>query len=266
MRRFEIRPRHKLGQNFLVDNNILDVIGQSAELSRSDVVLEIGGGLGVLSEYLAQRAAFTHVVEIDEGLRAPLLEALSAHENTKLIFNDAVDLDFAALVPRPSKLVANLPYNVAATCVIKSFYELPELALCCVMTQREVGERLAAAPGTKAYAASSVLVQSVAGQAETRKLSRNIFHPVPNVDSSLLTLRRTRPNPPDGFAELVHGAFAHRRKPLASSLAHANRDDSQIKQRAVSALAELELPADIRAERLTAEQFLGLQQLIGAER
>lgn len=263
MRRFAVKPRHKLGQNFLVDNNILDVIATSSALGSDDVVLEIGGGLGVLSEYLAGRAAHTHVVEIDQYLREPLEEALAKHENASLIFADAVNLDFAALAPRPTKLIANLPYNVAATCVIKAFYELPGLELCCVMAQREVGERLAAKPGTKLYAATSVLVQAVAGEAETRKLSRNIFHPVPNVDSSLVTLRRTRENPPDDFVDLVHGAFAHRRKPLASSLAHARRGEPSIKQDAQQALAELGLDASIRAERLTPEQFLELRDLIG---
>lgn len=266
MRRFDVRPRHKLGQNFLVDNNILDVIASSAGLAASDVVLEIGGGLGVLSEFLAARADFVHVVELDQGLRAPLEEALAPFDNSNLVFADAVDFDYGALQPAVTKLVANLPYNVAATCVIKAFYELPELELCCVMAQREVGERLAARPGTKLYAATSVLVQALAGQAETRKLSRNIFHPVPNVDSSLVTLRRTRSNPPAGFADLVHGAFAHRRKPLASSLAHAWRGDTSIKARASAALEQLGLETNIRAERLTPEQFLQLSDLIGDQR
>lgn len=264
MRRFEIRPRHKLGQNFLIDNNILDVIAASAELNERDNVLEVGGGLGVLSEYLADRVAHLHVIEIDETLRPPLEDALSAKANADLIFADAVNLDFAALDPRPTKLVANLPYNVAATCVIKAFYELPELELCCVMAQREAGERLAAKPGGKLYAGTSVLVQAVCGQTATRKLSRNIFHPVPNVDSSLVTLKRTAPNPPESFVDLVHDAFAHRRKPLASSLAHARRADPEIKQRAIAGLAEIGLDANTRAERLTAAQFLELDKLIGA--
>ncbi len=262
MRRFDIRPRRKLGQNFLVDNNILGVIAESAGLASDDCVLEVGGGLGVLSEYLAARARFTHVIEIDESLRGPLEDALAPHGNVDLVFADAVGLEFSALDPRPTKLIANLPYNVAATCVIKAFYELPELELCCVMAQREVGERLAAKPGSKLFGATSVLVQAVAGETGTRRLSRNIFHPVPNVDSSLVTLTRTRPNPAADFADLVHGAFAHRRKPLPSSLALARRDDPSIKQRAANALGQLELSADTRAERLTAEQFLRLRELL----
>jgi 16S rRNA (adenine1518-N6/adenine1519-N6)-dimethyltransferase len=262
MRRFDIRPQRKLGQNFLVDNNILDVIAERAALSPNDIVLEIGGGLGVLSEHLSSLGGQVHVVEVDRRLEEALDDAVGAADNVSLIFADAVELDFGALEPRPTKLVANLPYNVAATCVIKAFQELPELELCCVMAQREVGERLAAKPGTKLYGATSVLVQSVAQDTDTRKLSRNIFHPVPNVDSSLVTLRRTRENPSPAFAALVHDAFAHRRKPLASSLAHARRDDKEIKQRAVAALEQLGLASDIRAERLTADQFLDLDQLL----
>lgn len=262
MRRFDIRPRHRLGQNFLVDNNILGVIAASSSLSADDVVLEIGGGLGVLSEYLAEHAAHVHVVEIDKSLAPPLEDALGDHANTTLTFADAVDLDFAALIPTPTKLIANLPYNVAATCVIKAFQELPGLELACFMAQREVGERLAAIPQEKLYAGTSVLVQAVSQQSEKRKLSRNIFHPVPNVDSSLVTLVRTRANPPESFTALVHDAFAHRRKPLASSLAHARRGDTEIKQLAVAALAKIGLPKDTRAERLNADQFLRLNELL----
>lgn len=262
MRRFDVRPRRRLGQNFLIDNNILDVIAENADLRHEDVVLEVGGGLGVLSEHLAARVAYLHVIEVDHSLEPPLKEALAAHQNASLILGDAIDVDFGALRPPPGKLVANLPYNVAASCVIKAFQELPELELCCVMAQREVGERLTAVPGSKLYGATSVLVSSVAADVATRRLSRNIFHPVPNVDSSLVTLRRTAPNPPREFIDLVHDAFAHRRKPLASSLAHARRRDSEIKQRAVGALKELGFVSSTRAEELTAKDFLKLAELL----
>jgi 16S rRNA (adenine1518-N6/adenine1519-N6)-dimethyltransferase len=263
MLRFDIHPRRKLGQNFLVDNNILDVIESASELGPEDVVLEVGGGLGVLSEYLAERARYVHVIELDESLREALEDAVGDADNVSLVFADAVNIDYAALDPRPTKLIANLPYNVAATCVIKSFYELPELELCCVMAQREVGDRLTAKPSSKLYAGTSVLVQAVSADMTSRKLSRNIFHPVPNVDSSLVTLKRTGPNPAPGFNDLVHGAFAHRRKPLPSSLGHANRGDATIKARAAAALAEIGCDANTRAEALTAADFLKLQELIG---
>lgn len=268
MRRFDIRPRRKLGQNFLIDNNILDVIETAAQLQPTDVVLEVGGGLGVLSEYLAARVAALHVIEIDNELSDALDEAVGGFEHTQLHYGDAVDIDYSELDPLPNKLVANLPYNVAATCVIKAFYELPNLELCCVMAQREVGDRLTASPGNKLFAATSVLVQAVCADTATRKLSRNIFHPVPNVDSSLVTLKRTAPNPPAGFTELVHGAFAHRRKPLAGSLALTRRgeaDADTIKSRAVAALEQIGFDQNARAEELTADQFLDLFGLLQEE-
>ncbi|MGH2907504.1 MAG: 16S rRNA (adenine(1518)-N(6)/adenine(1519)-N(6))-dimethyltransferase RsmA [Solirubrobacterales bacterium] len=267
MRRFGVTPRRKLGQNFLIDNNILDVIAGAAALSPDDVVLEIGGGLGVLSEALAEQVAHVHVIEIDRTLQPALEDAIGDAGNVTLEFADAVDLDFAALDPLPGKLVANLPYGIAATSVIKAFYELPELQLCCVMTQREVAERLTAPPGGKLYGATSVLVQAVSAETATRKLSRNIFHPVPNVDSSLATLTRTTANPAPGFEDLVHGAFAHRRKPLAGSLALARRGTPSadtVKQAAVDALAELGHDANTRAERLSASDFLHLHAMLGA--
>lgn len=266
LRRFDVRPKRKLGQNFLIDDNILGVIAEAAELRDDDIVLEIGGGLGVLSEYLAEHTSHVHVIELDEALRPALEEAVGARPNVTLRFADAVSFDYGELRPAPEKLVANLPYGVAATAVIKAFYELPKLKLVCVMTQREVAARLTAAPGGKLYGATSVLVQAVSGEKSMRKLSRNIFHPVPNVDSSLVTLRRGAPNPPAGFAKLVHEAFAHRRKPLPGSLALARRGspgEETIKQEAASALSLLGYDADTRAERLPAVDFLRLQALLG---
>ncbi len=269
MRRFDIRPRRKLGQNFLIDNNILDVISTAADLHVDDVVLEVGGGLGVLSEFLAARVSKLQVIEIDNKLSDALDDAVGGFENVLVHYGDAVDIDFGELDPKPTKLIANLPYNVAATCVIKAFYELPALELCCVMAQREVGERLTAKPSNKLYAGTSVLVQAISDNTTTRKLSRNIFHPVPNVDSSLVTLKRTAENPPPEFNALVHGAFAHRRKPLAGSLALIRRghdDADTIKQRAVAALAELGYDANTRAEQLPATDFLRLNELISEDR
>lgn len=266
MRHFGVRPKRRLGQNFLIDDNILDVIAERSGLSAGDVVLEVGGGLGALSERLAERAAHTHVVEFDESLREPLEDALGGHENVSLIFADAVDLDFAALDPAPTKLIANLPYNIAATVVIKAFYELPGLELACVMAQREVAQRLVAAPGGKLYGATSVLVQAVAADTASRKLSRNIFHPVPNVDSSLITLRRTAPTPAPGFVTLVHDAFSHRRKPLPGSLALAARGRpgaETAKQRAAEALEAIGFAAGARAEELSAGDFLRLGERLG---
>src|SRR3954465_15894488 len=125
MREFGVRPNRELGQNFLIDDNILAVIGRAAELDPGDVVLEVGGGLGVLSEYLAPRVAHLHVVEVDRTLAPALEDALAPHDNAPLHIADAGRLDFAALQPTPTKVVANLPYGVAATVLLKSIEELP---------------------------------------------------------------------------------------------------------------------------------------------
>ena len=117
---YGIRPNRKLGQNFLIDDNILRVIGTAAELDPGDVVLEVGGGLGVLSEFLAPRVRHLHVVEVDRSLEEPLREALAPFENATLHLADAVRVDFAELEPTPTKVVANLPYGVAATVILKT--------------------------------------------------------------------------------------------------------------------------------------------------
>src|SRR6478752_6078655 len=168
MRRFGVRPDRELGQNFLIDSNILGVIERAAELSPSeasaasggmaprtvakggDVVLEIGGGLGVLTERLAMRTAHVHVVEVDKRLREALLDATAPHENVTVHWADAMTMDLAALSPAPTKVVANLPYGVAAGALLRTIEELPHVELWVAMVQREVGERLAAAAGSSA--------------------------------------------------------------------------------------------------------------------
>ena len=124
MRQFGVRPDRDLGQNFLIDSNILGVIERAAELAPEDVVLEIGGGLGVLTEHLAERVAHVHVVEIDERLREALHDATDPHENVSVHWGDAMTIDLRALRPAPTKLVANLPYGIAAGVLLRTVEEL----------------------------------------------------------------------------------------------------------------------------------------------
>ena len=152
-----VRPKRELGQHWLVDENILDVVGRLAELDPDDVVLEIGPGLGVLTGYLADRARTVHAVEVDRSLEPALRGALARHENVRLVFGDALELLGAPLEPVPTKLVANLPYNVATPIVVESLSALPSVGLWCVMVQREVADRFFAEPGTKDYGAVSVV-------------------------------------------------------------------------------------------------------------
>ncbi len=264
MREFAIRPDRDLGQNFLIDSNILGVIDRAAEVSHADVVLEIGGGLGVLSEHLAERAAHVHVIEIDERLRAALLDATDAHENVTVHWADAMSIDLAALDPAPSKVVANLPYGIAAGVLLRSIGELAGVERWVAMVQREVGERLAAAPGSGAYGTPSVLAQLVCDVEVLRAIPRTVFYPVPNVDSVLVGLRR-RAGGEDTSAALrglVSGGFAHRRKTLSGSLGLAGGAPGCSREQIRAALERLGQPADVRAERLSPDDFRALGRLL----
>jgi 16S rRNA (adenine1518-N6/adenine1519-N6)-dimethyltransferase len=245
----------ELGQNFLVDRNIVDVIERLAELNERDVVLEIGGGPGILSERLAERVGHVHVVEVDRSLEAALRGTLARFENVSLHIADALELDLRALDPVPDKVVANLPYGIASTVILRTIDELPSVRSWVVMVQREVGERLAASPGTRTYGAPSVLAQLASEVRVLRAIPRTVFRPVPHVDSVLVGLRRSGVAADSGLRALVHDAFAHRRKALAGSLALAPGADPGVRDRAREALVELGHPADERAERLAPEEF-----------
>ena len=266
LREFGVRPNRELGQNFLIDDNILDVIGRLAELDPADAVLEVGGGLGVLSEYLAQRVGHLHVVEVDRKLEPALADALAPHPNASLHMADAVRLDFARLVPAPTKVVANLPYGVAATVILKSLAELPAAELVVAMVQREVAERLAAPPGSKTYGATSVLAQLACRVSVERRVAAAVFHPAPRVESALAVLRRTAPAPEPPLVALVHAAFAHRRKARGGSLALADGAEPDLRDAARAALARLGHPQDARAERLSPGDFAELARLLGPDR
>lgn len=266
LRRYGIRPNRELGQNFLIDDNILGVIGRAAELGADDVVLEVGGGLGVLSEYLAPRVSHLHVVEVDRSLEKPLREALEPFANATLHLADAVKLNYTSLDPPPGKVVANLPYGVAATVLLKSVAELPGARVWVAMVQREVADRLAAASGSKSYGATSVLAQLSCEVRFLRRVPRTVFHPQPNVESALLVMRRTAAAPPPDIAALVHAAFAHRRKALAGSLALAPGAPPDIRDATRSALERMGRRADARAERLAPEDWAVLAGLLGPER
>ncbi len=255
--------QRELGQNFLIDRNILDVIERLAALDERDVVLEIGGGLGILSQRLAGRAAHLHVVELDERLGEPLHEALAPFGNVSLHLADALEIDLRSLRPEPNKIVANLPYAIAATAILRTIDELDGVDHWVVMVQREVGERFAAAPGTPAYGVPSVLAQLACEVKVLRPIARTVFRPIPNVDSVLLGLRRVGPGADPAVRALVHGAFAHRRKVLAGSLAFAHgQSPADVRERARAALVELGHPADERAERLSPEEFRALASRI----
>jgi 16S rRNA (adenine1518-N6/adenine1519-N6)-dimethyltransferase len=281
LKQFGVAPDRELGQNFLIDSNILGVIGRAAELTDEDVVLEVGGGLGVLSEYLAERVWHVHVVEIDERLSEALLDATDAFENVTVHWGDVMTMALDELRPEPTKVVANLPYGVAAGALLRTIEELPGVRRWVAMVQREVGERLAAGPvgggraGTNqtdkgAYGVPSVIAQLACEVQVLRPIPRTVFHPAPNVDSVLVELRRQGPAAAAPLRGLVNGAFAHRRKTLAGSLALSGGLGSRppgsrpphSREQVREALERLGHPADVRAERLSPEDFRALACLL----
>jgi len=245
--------KKEYGQHFLADSNILSVIDRLAELSPDDIVLEIGPGEGVLTRYLADRVALVHGVEIDRDLEPHLRDI----DNVVVHFGDALELDLPA---EATKLVANLPYNVATPIVVESLDELPNIRLWCVMVQREVADRFFASPGTKAYGAVSVLVQLVCERTGFHPVSRTVFRPRPNVDSALVAFRRV--GLPEDYArvkKIVTAAFAHRRKTLPNSLELAG---AASRVAAADALAAIGRDANVRAEALAPPEFVALAKAL----
>ncbi len=225
LRRSGVTPDRNLGQNFLIDPNILDVIERLAGLRDDDIVLEVGPGLGVLTERLLDRCGVVHCVELDRRLASLLEDEFGSRPGFRLHTGDAVRFDYSSLSPAPGKFVANLPYNVAAPLIMKSFEELPSVGFWCLMLQKEIADRLFAAPGAPNYGGLSVMVQLAAEKVSARGIPATVFYPRPRIQSSLLAFRRRD----DGIAatrfgrtrEIVYACFSHRRKKLVNSLAEA---------------------------------------------
>jgi 16S rRNA (adenine1518-N6/adenine1519-N6)-dimethyltransferase len=276
-----LRPKNKLGQNFLIDLNLLDVILDGAELSRDDLAVEIGTGTGSLTAWLAERAGGVFSVEIDAAFHALAREALRDRERVRLVhadilknknhFNPAVlqELDEArrAWGCRNLKLVANLPYAVA-TPVISNFLlsDLP-FERMVVTVQWEIAEKLLAGPATKQYGALSVLVQSIADVELLRTLPPSVFWPRPQVASAIVRIRpnaakRAQVSDPQRFRSFLRDLYSHRRKNLRGALTglpSGRLDKSLVDAR----LVELGLDGTVRAETLDIQQHLRLCEAFG---
>ena len=246
------RSSRRLGQNFLADPNLLDAIVREAALAPADVVVEVGGGGGALTERVAPEVACLHVIEVDERLRDDLEPLARDAGNVNLVWGDALRADLGDLAPPPTKMVANLPYSIATPLLIRTISELPQLGTWVVMVQREIADRLRAEPGGREYGSASVLVQLACEVTLLRTVDPAVFVPRPRVGSALLGLRRKAPAAPDGLARLVRAAFAHRSKSMSRSLELALPGTLAPAQRA---LEEIGRPADARAERLSPEDF-----------
>jgi 16S rRNA (adenine1518-N6/adenine1519-N6)-dimethyltransferase len=252
----------RLGQNFLADPNLLDAIVRESGVGCGDVVLEVGGGEGALTERVAPLVDRILVIELDTRLRDELEAVAAAQRNVELIWSDAMRVELRTLAPPPTAMVSNLPYSIATPLILRTISELPTIRAWTVMVQREIADRLRASPGTRAYGAPSVLAQLACEVRLLRTVDRAVFTPRPRVDSALLRLER-HANAAHGahaggkVAELVRGAFAHRRKALAGSLELAGVEP---RERVRAALGELGIPPEARAEALTPEDFVRLAE------
>ena len=241
----------RLGQNFLADPNLLDAIVRESETAPDDVVLEVGAGEGVLTERLADVAAHVHSVEIDRGLAEPLVQ-VAERENVTLHWGDAMKVDFAALDPPPTVMVANLPYSVATPVILRTDEALPGLRRWTVMVQREIADRLRAGPGSRTYGSPTAILGIGARVSMLRPVPAEVFKPRPRVASAVLRIERLGPPADTRTRALIRDAFAHRRKSLARSLeiAHPGRLAT-----AREALEEMGLAPDARAESLSPAEF-----------
>ena len=244
----------RLGQNFLVDANLLDAIVRDAKLEPGEVVLEVGAGEGPLTERLAAVAAHVHAIELDRRLE-PALAEVAALPNVDLHWGDALKLDLAALDPAPTAVVSNLPYSIATPLILRTIEELPSIERWTVMVQREIADRLRSAPGRREYGIPSVLVQIACDTTMLRTVNRTVFRPPPRVDSAVIGLTRVAPAADGETRDLVRTAFAHRRKTLARSLSEAHPG---ILGRARAMLRELGLRLEVRPEEIRPGEYAEL--------
>ena len=252
----------RLGQNFLADPNLLEAIVRASGVGASDVVVEVGGGEGALTERLAPRVGKLVVVELDRGLEDALGGVAAAHPSVEVVWGDAMRVDLAAIAPPPTAVVANLPYSIATPLILRTIAELPSVESWTVLVQREIADRLRAQPGTREYGAPSVLVQHACSARVERAVGREVFTPRPHVDSAVLRLERTGAAAPDALARLVRAGFAHRRKTLAGSVGLAGGPGRDVVR---GALAAAGLPEDARAETLSPADFARVAEYLEDE-
>lgn len=269
IRKYGFSFQKKFGQNFLVDANILNKIVDSADIHKDDCVIEIGPGIGTLTQYLAESAGEVIAVEIDKNLIPILNETLSGYENVTIINGDILKTDINKLVRernqgRPVKVIANLPYYITTPIIMGLFESHVPLDSITVMVQREVADRMQAGPGTKDYGALSLAVQYYAKPEIVANVPPNCFLPRPKVGSAVVRLTRHSAPPVEVEDEsrlfaLIRAAFNQRRKTLCNAVGNAP-ESGMSKEGIMAALDRLGLPQTIRGEALTLEQFAKLER------
>ena len=271
MEKYGIRTKKSFGQNFLTDLNVLKNIVEAADITANDNVIEIGPGIGALTEQLAQAAGEVLALEIDQDLIPVLKEVLSPYDNVKVINQDVLQANLPELIKkefkdpsRPIKVVANLPYYITSPILMNLLASPVEWATICVMMQKEVAQRLTAKPGTKQYGALTLAIEYQMQAKIAFDVSRKVFVPAPNVDSAIVVLTpRTNPLPVQPFDKqklfgFIRGCFAHRRKSLWNNLQSVIGKDPAVKDKMTAVLTQLGISPQIRPEKLTLEQFVEL--------
>lgn len=271
LNKYGIHFQKRFGQNFLIDSHILEKIMEGAEVTEEDCVLEIGPGIGTMTQYLAEHAREVIAVEIDKTLIPVLEDTLSAYDNVTVINEDILKVDIAKIVEKhnqgkPVKVVANLPYYITTPIIMGLFESHVPLKSVTVMVQKEVADRMQVGPGTKDYGALSLAVQYYAHPKVIMTVPASCFMPRPNVDSAVIRLTRHEQPPVQVREEekmfcIIRAAFNQRRKTLTNSLANAGILPVT-KEEIAEALTSLGLSPSVRGEALTLEQFAGLSDLL----
>lgn len=256
-----LRPTKSLGQNFLIDGNILRAIADAGGAAPGEQVLEIGPGLGVLTREVASRGAKVTALEKDERLRPVLVETLAGLD-VQVIWGDALDFDYASL-PAGTRVIANLPYYITGL-LLTRFMESPSIVSATVLVQKEVAQRLSANPGQDNYGFLSAVAALYGSVEHVRDVPKGAFFPAPDVTSSVVRLDfdRTLPQPEKAFISFVDNALRYRRKTLRNNL----RMMGHVGEKIDAALAELGLRADVRAEDVPLEQLRAAATALGVLR
>lgn len=271
LKKYNFNFQKRFGQNFLIDSHILTKIVESAGITREDFVLEIGPGIGTMTQYLAESAGEVAAVEIDKSLIPILADTLSAYDNVTVINEDILKVDIERLVQeknrgKPIKIVANLPYYITTPIIMGLFESHVPLKSVTVMVQKEVADRMQVGPGTKDYGALSLAVQYYARPEVIAYVSPACFIPKPNVGSAVIRLDRYEKPPVETEDEaflfaVIKAAFNQRRKTLANGLANAG-ELGVTRQQAQEALLRMQLSPSIRGEALTLREFADLSNLL----
>lgn len=271
LKKYQFNFQKRFGQNFLIDNNILTKIVESAEITRDDFVLEIGPGIGTMTQYLAESAREVVAVEIDKSLIPILADTLSSYNNVTVINEDILKVDIGKLVQErnqgePIKVVANLPYYITTPIIMGLFESHVPLKSITIMVQKEVADRMQVGPGTKDYGALSLAVQYYARPEVVTYVSPACFIPKPNVGSAVIKLDRYEKPPVDTENEaflfaVIKAAFNQRRKTLANGLGNAG-GLGVTRQQAEEALLQMQLSPTIRGEALTLQEFADLSNIL----